>query len=74
MMNTIELENYTIAFQEQAYTELNSLINDKAYSSIYILVDSNTQDKCSRFLSEKLRQMLELNGSKLNLEKNLKLF
>ena len=54
MTNTIELENYTIAFQEQAYTELNSLINDKAYSSIYILVDSNTQDKCSRFLSEKI--------------------
>jgi 3-dehydroquinate synthase len=54
MMNTIELENYTIAFQEQAYIELNLLINTKAYSSIYILVDSNTQENCSKFLSEKM--------------------
>ena len=54
MMNTIKLENYTISFQDQAYTELNMLISEKAYSSIYILVDSNTQEKCSKFLSEKI--------------------
>ncbi|NEV93213.1 3-dehydroquinate synthase [Psychroflexus sp. YR1-1] len=53
-MNSIELKTYRIAFQEEAYKELNQLIKSHSYSSIYILVDSNTQHFCSRFLSENI--------------------
>lgn len=53
-MRTLELQNYSISFQNQGYQDLNLLIKNGNYSSIYILVDSNTQHHCSRFLSEQL--------------------
>ena len=53
-MNTIQLNTYKIAFQEEAYVELNSLIKTENYSSISILVDSNTNEFCSRYLSQKI--------------------
>ncbi len=53
-METIQLKSYKIAFQKQAYQELNALIKNQSYSSIYILVDSNTNALCSKFLSEQL--------------------
>lgn len=59
-MNTIQLKTYKIAFQEQAYSELNQLIKDQSYSSIYILVDSNTNRYCSRFLSEKIEAKVKI--------------
>jgi 3-dehydroquinate synthase len=60
MMNTLSLKNYKIAFQEEAYTELNQLIKDECYSSIYILVDSNTNEYCSKFLSEKIEAEVKI--------------
>lgn len=59
-MNTIQLKAYKIVFQEQAYLELNQLIKDNSYSSIYILVDTNTQELCSRFLSEKIEAEVKI--------------
>ncbi|MBZ9778208.1 3-dehydroquinate synthase [Psychroflexus sp. CAK8W] len=53
-MNTLQLETYKIAFQDTAYIELNKLIKSQSYSSLFILVDSNTHEFCSKFLSEKI--------------------
>lgn len=59
-MNTLQLETYKIAFQEQAYIELNQLIKKQSYSSIFILVDTNTNEFCSKFLSEKIEANVEI--------------
>ena len=53
-MNTLQLETYKIAFQDTAYDELNELNKSQSYSSLFILVDSNTHEFCSKFLSEKI--------------------
>lgn len=60
MMKPLSLKNYNVAFQEQAYKELNHLIKDECYSSIYILVDSNTNAYCSRFLSENIEAKVKI--------------
>lgn len=60
MMNTLHLNTYKIAFQEQAYTALNQLIKSHSYSSIYILVDTNTHQFCSKFLSEKIEAEVKI--------------
>ncbi|WP_019038128.1 3-dehydroquinate synthase [Psychroflexus tropicus] len=59
-MTTIELKSYKIAFQEEAYKALNTLISSGSYSSIYILVDTNTSLHCSRFLAEKIESDLKI--------------
>jgi 3-dehydroquinate synthase len=59
-MTSIELKSYKIAFQERAYKELNQLIQSGSYSSIYILVDTNTSRLCSRFLSEKIEAEVKI--------------
>lgn len=59
-MDTIQLETYKIAFQQEGYSELNALIKQQDYSSIFILVDSNTQESCSKFLSEHIEASVKI--------------
>lgn len=45
-MKSIKAAAYSVHFQENGYTELNTLIASKSYSSIFILVDENTHECC----------------------------
>ncbi|CAM1365382.1 3-dehydroquinate synthase [Tenacibaculum sediminilitoris] len=45
-MTTINAATYPIHFNEKGYNELTSLVSNKNYSSIFILVDDNTLDCC----------------------------
>lgn len=45
-MKSIQASTYPIHFEEKAYIELASCIKNRAYSSIFILVDENTFEYC----------------------------
>ncbi|WP_440880813.1 3-dehydroquinate synthase [Tenacibaculum sp. C7A-26P2] len=45
-MKSIKASTYPIYFEEKAYIELASYIKNRAYSSIFILVDENTFEHC----------------------------
>ena len=45
-MNTIQATNYSIVFNENAYTALNLHFQKHNYSKIFILVDENTNEFC----------------------------
>lgn len=45
-MQTIQANNYSIYFNQKAYHFLNELINQKMYSKLFILTDSNTHNYC----------------------------
>lgn len=42
----IQSSSYSIHFQSDGYKKLNELISKNAYSSVFILVDSNSFEKC----------------------------
>ena len=51
-MQTIQANGYEVHFNENGYDLLHKFIADNNYSSLFILVDSNTNEKCLlRFLS-----------------------
>ncbi|MFN7100541.1 MAG: 3-dehydroquinate synthase family protein, partial [Flavobacterium sp.] len=45
-MQTIQANNYPIYFNEEAYQELNIHLQNNSYSSIFIIVDTNTNELC----------------------------
>lgn len=45
-MKTISASDYSIFFNENAYSELNLQLQNKNYSKIFILVDENTNENC----------------------------
>ncbi len=45
-MTTINAATYPIHFEEKGYNELTSLVSEKDYSSVFILLDDNTLDCC----------------------------
>lgn len=45
-MNTILASDYSIVFNENAYSKLNKLLAQNNYSKIFILVDENTNEYC----------------------------
>ena len=51
-MTSIITGTYKVHFNDVAYSELNSFINDSNFSKVFILVDSNTHEYClSKFMS-----------------------
>jgi len=51
-MQTIQANGYEVHFNENGYDLLHKFIADNNYSSLFILVDSNTNEKSLfRFLS-----------------------
>lgn len=45
-MNTISATDYSIVFNENAYSELNLHLQKEKYSKIFILVDENSNEYC----------------------------
>lgn len=45
-MNSIQASTYLVHFQKDSYKKLSRLIEEKKYSSIFILVDENTLTHC----------------------------
>ena len=73
-MKTIQAVSYPVNFQEESYQELSNLIDDKNYSSIFILVDENTLEHCyPKFIpnlsTNKRIEVIEIESGEIN--KNL---
>lgn len=65
MMQPIAANGYPILFGETEYQSLNTLIEEKNYSNIFILTDTNSNEYClSRFLpflaTEKTIEIIEI--------------
>jgi 3-dehydroquinate synthase len=45
-MQTIQAKNYPIYFNEQGYEALNLHLNSNNYSTVFIIVDTNTNEFC----------------------------
>lgn len=70
-MNPISAINYSIVFNENAYSELNLHLQNKKYSKIFILVDENTNEYClSDFLpllsTEISIEIIEIESGEIN--------
>ena len=46
VLSAIKGEGYKVLFSGEAYGEMDKLLDSKSYSSIFILVDSNTKQQC----------------------------
>ena len=73
-MQTIKANGYEVNFNENGYDLLHKFIADNNYSSLFILVDSNTNEKClMRFLSflstDKNIEIIEIEAGEI--EKNI---
>lgn len=52
-MQTIQAATYPIHFQQKGYQELEKLLTEKKYSTLFILVDENTKQHCyPKFLAQ----------------------
>ena len=45
-MNQIKAKNYSVYFEKNGFHKLVEIINQNSYSSIFVLVDSNTNKEC----------------------------
>ncbi|MGO4911191.1 3-dehydroquinate synthase [Leeuwenhoekiella sp. W20_SRS_FM14] len=45
-MQAIKAKNYDVVFTDSGYQNLNTLLKEKEYSILFILVDSNTHESC----------------------------
>ncbi|MCH3882105.1 MULTISPECIES: 3-dehydroquinate synthase [Tenacibaculum] len=73
-MKTIQAVTYPVHFQDESYKELSKLIEEKNYSTIFILVDENTLEHCyPKFIpnlaTEKRIEVIEIESGEIN--KNL---
>jgi 3-dehydroquinate synthase len=74
-MNTISAKDYSIVFNENAYSELNIHLRRENYSKIMLLVDEHTNACCSSKFLELLSteiaiEIIELESGEIN--KNIK--
>lgn len=73
-MKTIQAVSYPVLFQDESYTELSNLIDEKNYSTIFILVDENTFEHCypkfiPNLVTDKKIELIEIESGEIN--KNL---
>ena len=53
-MNQINAKNYSVNFEENGFNGLDIIIKKKLYSSIFVLVDSNTNKECIPVFEKKI--------------------
>ena len=51
----IDANGYLVEFAKNAFSSLNTIINRKGYSSIFILVDSNSKNLCLKYFLDKFK-------------------
>lgn len=71
-MQSISAQNYSISFNEDGYHLLNQIINDNKYSTIFILVDSNTNEYCAPIFLSLLATKISIEIIEIEAGENLK--
>jgi len=59
-MSSIQAQNYSIEFRENAYLSLNNLIAKNDYSKLFLLTDTNTNISCSSHFLANLQTNKEI--------------
>ncbi|TVZ55038.1 3-dehydroquinate synthase [Lutibacter sp. Hel_I_33_5] len=70
-MKSIKAVSYFVHFQDKGYQELSKLVEEKSYSSIFILVDENTLEHCyptfmSNFSTHTRIEVIEIESGEIN--------
>lgn len=70
-MNTITTQDYSIHFNTECYTALNSHLKNNNYSIIFILVDNNTHNYClpefiSKIETDLTIEIIEIEDGEIN--------
>lgn len=70
-MTTINAATYPIHFEEKGYNELASLVSERNYSSVFILVDDNTLDCCyprfmQLFTTDKPIEVIQIDAGEIH--------
>ena len=70
-MKSIQAASYLVHFQDKAYQNLNNLIIEKNYSTLFILVDENTFEHCypkfiPNLVTEKPIEVIEIESGEIN--------
>lgn len=62
----IDANGYLVEFAKNAFSSLNAIINRKGYSSIFILVDSNSKNLCLKYFLDKFKNPEEFKIIEIN--------
>ena len=62
----IDANGYLVEFSKNAFSSLNTIINRKGYSSIFILVDSNSKNLCLKYFLDKFKNPEEFKIIEIN--------
>lgn len=70
-MKSIKATSYWIHFDHKGYVQLNALLNNRSYSSIFILVDENSLTHCYPIFSQFVRthkriKIIEIKSGEVN--------
>lgn len=70
-MKSIHTKNYSIHFNDECYTQLNSYLIKQSFSKVFILVDNNTHDHCLPLFMSKLEtetafEIIEIEAGELH--------
>tara|TARA_R110002073_G_scaffold128999_4_gene275192 strand:+ start:13609 stop:14667 length:1059 start_codon:yes stop_codon:yes gene_type:complete len=73
-MKSIKASTYFVHFKENGYTQLSTLIQEKDYSTIFILVDENSMEHCypkfiPNLVTDKAIEVIEIESGEIH--KNL---
>ena len=67
-MNQINAKNYSVNFEENGFNELDVIIKKKLYSSIFVLVDSNTNKECIPIFEKKISNPFDFKVIEIELQ------
>ena len=62
----IDANGYLVEFSKNAFSSLNAIIKRKGYSSIFILVDSNSKNLCLKYFLDKFKNPEEFKIIEIN--------
>jgi len=58
-MNEIKARSYSVEFQQKGFDKLDKLIQDNGYSSIFVMIDSNTEEHCLPVFKNRISESLD---------------
>jgi len=58
-MNGIKARSYSVEFQQKGFDKLGKLVEDNGYSSVFVMIDSNTKEHCLAVFKNRISESLD---------------
>ena len=58
-MNEIKAKSYSVEFQQKGFEKLDKLIQENGYSSVFVMIDSNTEEYCLPVFKNRVSESLD---------------